>query len=120
MLEVKEQCKNCFHFQVCANVLKSQLLIRENMLSEENPKCEHFIPAADVVEERHGEWEITKKVLHSSNPYMGDDKYVRVNCSECDCCIQETRGGYGWPKIITSNYCPDCGAKMRRKDEESE
>jgi hypothetical protein len=46
LLEVKEQCKKCFHFQVCANVLKQQLLIREKMLNEEDPKCEHFISSA--------------------------------------------------------------------------
>ena len=49
-LEVKEQCKKCFHFQVCANVLKQQLYIREKMLKEENPKCDNFVPTADVVE----------------------------------------------------------------------
>ena len=48
-MEVKEQCKSCFHFQVCANVLKQQLFAREIMLKEENPKCEHYIPTADVV-----------------------------------------------------------------------
>ncbi len=51
MIEVKEQCKGCYHFQVCANVLKQQLFIREK-LGEENPSCEQFIPTADVVEVR--------------------------------------------------------------------
>lgn len=50
MIKVKEQCKNCFHFQVCANVLKNQLFIREKMLNEENPKCVYYISAANVVE----------------------------------------------------------------------
>lgn len=49
MLEVKEQCKGCYHFQVCANILKQQLFIREK-LGEENPSCEQFISTADVVE----------------------------------------------------------------------
>ncbi|MBR3767548.1 MAG: hypothetical protein IKL10_04825 [Clostridia bacterium] len=49
MIEVKEQCKDCFHFQVCANVLKQQLFIREVVLKEETPKCEHFILATDVI-----------------------------------------------------------------------
>lgn len=48
-MEVKEQCKSCFHFQVCANVLKQQLFAREIMLKEENPKCEHYIPTEGVV-----------------------------------------------------------------------
>ncbi len=50
MAEYNEQCKKCFHFQVCAQVMKNQLFIREKMLKEENPKCEHFVNAADVVE----------------------------------------------------------------------
>lgn len=50
MPEYIDKCKKCYHFQVCANVMKNQLFIREKMLLEENPECEHFIPAADVVE----------------------------------------------------------------------
>lgn len=50
MAEYNEQCKKCFHFQVCAQVMKNQLFIREKMLKEENPKCEHFVNAADAVE----------------------------------------------------------------------
>ena len=50
MAEYNEQCKKCFHFQVCAQVMKNQLFIREKTLKEENPKCEHFVNAADVVE----------------------------------------------------------------------
>ena len=44
MIEINEQCKKCFHFPVCANVMKNQLYIREKMLKEKNPKCEHFAP----------------------------------------------------------------------------
>ena len=44
-----DRCKKCSHFQVCANVMKNQLFIREKMLLEENPECEHFISAEDVV-----------------------------------------------------------------------
>lgn len=50
MPEYIDRCKECFHFQVCANVMKNQLFIREKMLLEENPECEHFVPTADVVE----------------------------------------------------------------------
>jgi hypothetical protein len=48
MIEVKEQCKCCYHFQVCANILKQQLFIR-GILGEENPICEQFIPTDNVV-----------------------------------------------------------------------
>lgn len=50
MAGYNEQCKKCFHFQVCAQVMKNQLFIREKMLKEKNPKCEHFVNVADVVE----------------------------------------------------------------------
>lgn len=49
MVEVREQCKGCFHFQVCADVMKQQLFIREKVCREENPQCEHYSPTADVV-----------------------------------------------------------------------
>ena len=50
MAGYNEQCKKCFHFQVCAQVMKNQLFIREKMLKKESPKCEHFVNVADVVE----------------------------------------------------------------------
>lgn len=49
MPEYIDKCKKCYHFQVCANVMKNQLFIREKMLLEENPECEHFVSAEDVV-----------------------------------------------------------------------
>ena len=49
MIEDKEQCKKCLHYQVCANVMKRQLFIREVIMGEEDPKCEYFLPTADVV-----------------------------------------------------------------------
>jgi hypothetical protein len=99
MIEVNEQCKKCFHFQVCANVLKQQLFIREKMLQEENPKCEHFIPTADVVEVRHGEWGDTG-IEDLDLIYSG------YKCSECG----EIVCGTAFP------YCPYCGAKMDGKE----
>ena len=51
------------------------------------------IPAADVVEERHGRWAITP------------DEWRR-HCSICGQCRPILRGDYKWL------YCPNCGAKM--------
>ena len=42
-VEVQEQCKKCFHFQVCSSVLKNDLFIREVMLGEKEPKCKSFV-----------------------------------------------------------------------------
>ena len=52
------------------------------------------IPAADVVEVKHGEWEID------------DDGYVR-----CSLCHQKTPL-YNIELVELTDYCPYCGAKM--------
>ena len=53
MVEVKEQCRKCFHFSVCASVLKDELYIREVMLGEEHPKCKMFIEIVPCKECKH-------------------------------------------------------------------
>ena len=56
------------------------------------------IPAADVVEVRHGRW-------------IEQEKYtfgVMYDCSICDNLILDN--GHSW------NYCPNCGAKMNKED----
>ena len=55
------------------------------------------IPAADVVEVRHGRW----IVFDSENP----------ESKECTAC------GYLFSRIHPSNYCPYCGARMDKEDE---
>lgn len=52
------------------------------------------IPAADVVEVRHGRW------------ILNDDESVAF-CSECDCAIPTK-----WGKDMTWLWCPECGLKM--------
>ena len=59
------------------------------------------IPAADVVEVRHGRWEAVIGTRNS--PKWGNN---RVACSEC------RRSGY-----TRYSYCPNCGAKMDGKGE---
>lgn len=71
MAEYNEQCKKCFHFQVCAQVMKNQLFIREKMLKEESPKCEHFVNAADVVEVRHGKWIYEPETINTIEEALG-------------------------------------------------
>jgi len=48
------------------------------------------LPAADVVEVRHGRW------------LPVDDKMDAFDCSECDAMVSKRM-----------NYCPNCGAKMK-------
>ena len=70
------------------------------------------LPKADVVEVRHGEWIIEKRHSVSENPYMDDTYYAGASCSECGFCIHEAMGSWGYPKLKTTNFCPECGAKM--------
>ena len=51
-------------------------------------------PAADVVEVRHGRWEMV--------PYNG---VYDIRCSSCGYCPGI--------RFYSSNYCPNCGALMR-------
>ena len=55
-------------------------------------------PAADVVEVRHGRWEMA--------PYNG---VYDIRCSACGHCPGI--------RFYSSNYCPNCGARMEKEDE---
>ena len=66
------------------------------------------MPAADVVEVRHGEW-----VMRGG----------RFRCSECDgkALMQDVGGTGGFShefEQVKSDICPHCGAKMDGKDGE--
>ncbi|MGN1479679.1 MAG: hypothetical protein ACI4XH_07925 [Acutalibacteraceae bacterium] len=95
---INEQCRKCFHFQVCAQVMKNELFIREKLLKEENPKCEHFISSADVAEVRHGKWFLLDECANEG-----------VYCSACHKKIYKV--DYANQKL-KSKYCPNCGARM--------
>lgn len=56
------------------------------------------IQAADVVEVRHGRWEMV--------PYNG---VYDIRCSSCGYCPGI--------RFYSSNYCPNCGARMGKEDE---
>ena len=57
--------------------------------------------AADVVEVKHGEWSYE----YSGDKLGGTDATYDYRCSVCDEFALEE-----------SNYCPNCGAKMDRKE----
>lgn len=97
------QCEKCFHLQVCAQIMKNQLFIRNKMLKEENPKCEHFANADDVAPVWHGRWIIGD----------GDDDFD-VKCSVCGWTDIFDVCGIGMVKFIAAemHYCQNCGSKM--------
>ena len=57
------------------------------------------IPAADVVEVRHGRWETA--------PYNG---VYDMRCSAC--------GFAPGIRFYSSDYCPNCGTRMDKEDEQ--
>ena len=65
MIPTNAQCKNCFHFQVCADVLKQQLFVKE-VLGEENPECKNYISSVGVVKKSEIVEEIFGELLKIS------------------------------------------------------
>lgn len=76
-------------------------------------------PTVEDVEVVRGRWIIEKRHTVSRNPYMDDNYHAHATCSECGFCIHSENASFGYPKMNTTNYCPNCGADMReRKDNE--
>lgn len=69
----------------------------------ETKKLKEF-PAADVVERKRGEW----VVIHNE---IFADRY------KCSCCGEYAQEN-GLGEEILSNYCPNCGARMLRGEQE--
>ncbi len=61
-------------------------------------RCVNAMPAADVVEVRHGRW-LKERVLST-----GSGSYGVYQCSICGAMFHDI--GYGY------NYCPNCGSRM--------
>lgn len=68
--------------------------------------------SADVAPVRHGRWVIKNRHTASSNPYMDDDYFASATCSECNFCVESKIASFSFPKLNTTRYCPNCGAKM--------
>ena len=88
-------CKECFHFKVCDSGRHIGEYIEDDGIYSEGveKECITFIPSADIVEVRHGEW----KVYFDGKELM---------CSSCKATFWDEDGNGG------TNYCPHCGAKM--------
>lgn len=64
----------------------------------------HYMPAADVVEARHGRWLTTDAYPH------------RLYCSVC---YKTYAKNAKWVNELDlpTNYCPNCGARMDKEDD---
>lgn len=88
-------CEKCYHFPVCKGDTD-----KHNYFGN----CPHYKPTADVVEVRHGEWE-----LHGNDDDLGSTYW----CSHCRYQVDEELfypNGYAEEKPY--KFCPNCGAKM--------
>lgn len=70
------------------------------------------VPSVEYAPVRHGRWVIEKRHAVSRNPYMDDNYFASATCSECGFCIHAETKSFGYPDLNTTNYCPNCGAKM--------
>ena len=64
----------------------------------------HYMPAADVVEVRHGRWMTTDAYPHHLY---------------CSVCYKTYAKNAKWVNELDlpTNYCPNCGARMDKEDE---
>lgn len=65
----------------------------------------HYMPAADVVEVRHGRWLTTDAYPHHLY---------------CSVCYKTYAKNAKWVNELDlpTNYCPNCGALMEKKEDE--
>lgn len=73
----------------------------------------HGVPTADVVEVKHGEWK----------PKTPLSKSYRFVCSVCGGTAYYCSGSCASVRnnvknVCRYNYCPNCGARMDRREEE--
>ncbi len=94
--------ENTFSSDFAANVIET---VQDNYLE--------LAPTVDAVEVVHGRWVIEKRHTVSQKPYMDDNYHAHATCSECGFCIHSENASFGYPKLNTTNYCPNCGADMR-------
>lgn len=94
-------CKNCLHYEVCADVMKKELFIKEKMLKIANPICKCFLDKSKIIE-------LPCKV--GDTVYEFDDIVDVDFCNECESyyaggmgdypCCEKTTHGFRHSKCI--------------------
>ena len=86
--------------EAAIKVIENDCLELVDYIKEDTIQCVKAIPAADVVEVRHGKW---------IQPHWKNSNYC-CNCSECG--GEAMHREYQWDKNGIYPLCPHCGAKM--------
>ena len=76
------------------------------------------VPAADVLEVRHGQW-LTNEYVYGDPDVGTEDMWIDRLAEQSDyyayCSICGKAAGYnGEGSLVLSDYCPHCGAKMMK------
>ena len=113
-------CKDCVHYEVCET--HENLYIEIDITGEVEtttylPKvegvCDHFKNKADFVEVKHGEWEMVEVegywVQHIEES-LETGKPTKTKLPICSCC-----GKRFGTSVLSYNFCPNCGADMRKE-----
>lgn len=107
-------CRECLHYEVCNHYKFEETILLGLYETLDNFKnkdignnnadlCKHFTPKSDYVKRERGEWK-----------YNFDTSYL----VRCDCRIKCTKCGHMLSRLTGVNYkfCPNCGADMRKED----
>lgn len=108
--------------QDCINYMKSQIRQMEKYPANYKYNTPYYRKTVEYLEQAkdrpHGEW--IEKPSYKEDKELGIDK--QVVCSKCD----EQNSNYVYGKdgqiegkmFIRSNFCPNCGASMRKEGDE--
>lgn len=97
-------CKDCLHYEACSFKLPFYQV-------EKLMPCARFKDKSQYAEVKHGEWVV------EAFPVDGDDVVIlpykehQHNEPFCSICHKYALLN-GGEEYVTSNYCPNCGAKM--------
>ena len=86
-------------------------------IDEYEPIGEALATAIDTIRNAkpvmRGEWIVDERHSKSKNPYMDDNYYRAIVCSNCGNREASACLSFGFPELKKRNYCPECGADMR-------
>ena len=104
-------CKDCIHYPACKSCWCA---FWEHQEMTEEDRCKMFKNKADYAEVKHGQWVV--EAYDDDNrmliiPYI-EHQHSEPFCSNCG----KRALLNGAEDYVTTNYCPNCGAKMDLKE----